>query len=343
MVTVRKKQLSDIQKAKALAWSQEEVNQNEIARRLGVSRWTVSRLLLAAKSNNNVGVPSRKSGSGRPKKVNNKMLKKIKKDIFENPFLTAKQIKDKNPRLLSQVSLRTIRRVLLENLNLKARVAAKKPVLNSRMKRQRLNFARRYQHWSVAQWDKVSFSDESLFETSMTTKGRLVRRGPGTNRYEKKFTVESMNFPPSLMVWTCFSSRGTGDLYIQPKNKTMDSSDYLKILKKNLMKTMKTQNCNFFQHDNARIHTAKQIVKFLKENNVDVIKWPGYSPDISPIENMFGLMKKQIEGKGIRTIPKLKKEFKKNYKKLKKSYLKNLVKSMPKRLKLVIKNKGEMI
>ena len=86
MVTVRKKQLFDVLKAKALAWSQEDVTQNEIARRLGVSRWTVSRLLVAARSKNIVGVPKRKPGSGRPKKVSDRMLNKIRKDIYDNPF-----------------------------------------------------------------------------------------------------------------------------------------------------------------------------------------------------------------------------------------------------------------
>ena len=86
MVTVRKKQLCDVLKAKALAWSQEDVTQNEIARRLGVSRWTVSRLLVAARSKNIVGVPKRKPGSGRPKKVSDRMLNKIRKDIYDNPF-----------------------------------------------------------------------------------------------------------------------------------------------------------------------------------------------------------------------------------------------------------------
>ena len=105
---------------------------------------TISRLLVAARSNNKVGVPKRKHGSGRPKKLSDRMLNKIKKDIFDNAFLTSKQIKDKNPRLLSHVSLRTIRKVLLEYLNLKGRVAAKKQALNARMKRQRLNFVRRY-------------------------------------------------------------------------------------------------------------------------------------------------------------------------------------------------------
>ena len=86
---------------------------------------------MAARSKNIVGVPKRQPDSGSPKKVSYRMLTKIKKDIFDNPVLTANQIKVKDPRLLSQVSLRTIRRVLLEYLNLKARVAAKKPALTA--------------------------------------------------------------------------------------------------------------------------------------------------------------------------------------------------------------------
>ena len=66
------------------------------------------------------------------------------------------------------------------------------------MKRQRLNFANRYQHWSVAQWKKVLFSDESMFTTSMTTKVRLVRQGFNTDRHDKKFTAESKNFPSNF-------------------------------------------------------------------------------------------------------------------------------------------------
>ena len=97
-----------------------------------------------------------------------------------------------------------------------------------------------------------------------------------------------------MVVWTCFSSRGTGDLHIQSMNKTMDSSDYLKILKKNLRKTMTTHNCKYFQHDNARIYTAKKKVKFLQDINVNVIKWPCNSPDIAPIDNIFGWMKKHL-------------------------------------------------
>ena len=70
------------------------------------------------------------------------------------------------------------------------------------------------------------------------------------------------------------------------------------------------KNFNYFQHDNARIRTAKKIVKFLKDINVDVIKWPGNSPDIAQIENIFGWMKTHLEGRDVRIISKLKREVK---------------------------------
>jgi transposase/transcriptional regulator with XRE-family HTH domain len=343
MVTVKKKQLSDVQKARALAWNQEHVSQVEICRRLGVSRSTISRLFSAAKKLNPDVLPSRKIGSGRPRKVSVKMLKKISKDICENPFMTARQIKNKNPRLLDDISLRTIRNVLLNYLNLKSRVAAKKPVLSEKMKQKRLAFAKKYKHWSSSDWCRVCFSDESLFETSMTTNGRLVRRADGTDRYQTQFTSKTINFAPSLMVWGCFSSKGTGGLSVLPQNVTMDSTRYLKILQQKLKKPFKEQKCSFFQQDNARVHTAKKITKFLKEENIMVVKWPGNSPDIAPIENLWGLMKCQLERKDIRSISKLRKEIRKSWRELKLPFLKNLAKSMPKRLQLMIKNRGEMI
>ena len=74
-----------------------------------------------------------------------------------------------------------------------------------------------------------------------------------------------------------------------------------------------------------------------------MIKWPSNSPDIAPIENIFGWMNKHLEKRDIRTIPKLKREVRKTFKMLKRSFLKNLVKSLPKRLQLVIKSNGEKI
>jgi transposase len=175
MVTTKKKHLSEFNKARAIAWWEEGVSQHEVSRRLKVHRRTISRLVTAYQKSNNGSLPQRRSGSGRPKKVTDKMLAKIKKDILSNPFLTARQIKSKNRKLLETISLRTVRRILLENLSLASRVAARKPILSNRMKHNRIEFAKQYQHWTSKQWGSVLYSDESLFKTSQTT-GRLVRR-----------------------------------------------------------------------------------------------------------------------------------------------------------------------
>jgi len=41
-----------------------------------------------------------------------------------------------------------------------------------------------------------------------------------------------------------------------------------------------------FQQDLARCHCSKEVKNFLSDNNIAVLKWPGDSPDLNPIENL---------------------------------------------------------
>ncbi len=40
------------------------------------------------------------------------------------------------------------------------------------------------------------------------------------------------------------------------------------------------------QHDNARPHVARICTQFLEAENIPVLAWSAYSPDMSPIEHV---------------------------------------------------------
>ncbi len=66
------------------------------------------------------------------------------------------------------------------NLNL----SLVKPLLNHRQRQRRLTWAKEKKNWTVAQWSKVLFSDESKFCISFGNQGRVPRLESG-GRVEK--------------------------------------------------------------------------------------------------------------------------------------------------------------
>ncbi len=48
------------------------------------------------------------------------------------------------------------------------------------------------------------------------------------------------------------------------------------------------------QHDNARPHVARICTQFLEAENIPVLEWPAYSPDMSPIEHVWDALDRRI-------------------------------------------------
>jgi hypothetical protein len=83
----------------------------------------------------------------------------------------------------------------------------RKPLLNKRMKNDRLELARRYSHWGVEQLKKVIFSDESHFELRLGNQSCASRRSVVSARFHQKFTRKEVKHSTKVKA---FPSAGGG-------------------------------------------------------------------------------------------------------------------------------------
>ena len=82
-----------------------------------------------------------------------------------------------------------------------------------------------------------------------------------------------------------------------PKNTTMNADAYISLLESKLPQFMAIGSYEVFQQDGAPCHTAKKVSKWFTDNGIEVLEWPGQSPDMNPIENLWRLLKIKVAEK----------------------------------------------
>ena len=83
-------------------------------------------------------------------------------------------------------------------------------------------------------------------------------------------------------------------------------------------------------------------MKWFKSKNIDLIEWPALSPDLNPIENLWGILARRVyaNGKQFKTKEELKTAIVRSWKEIDQSECQNLINSMPNRIFEVIKLNG---
>ena len=178
------------------------------------------------------------------------------------------------------VSNRTIRRYLYK-IDMKYKKAKIEIALTKNNKQFRVDTIGQWISENI-KWENVIFSDEKCFSLDGPYDWRsYVHSNKSIIRQRRQ------SRGGCIMVWLfCMSNGLLGYRIIKD---TLDSKHYINYLKKSLIPIMKL-NYNddyIFQDDNASVHRAKIVKKFISDNEIKVITWPPKSPDINIVENIW--------------------------------------------------------
>ena len=329
--------LSQFQRAAIIGELQRGKMKAAIARDMGVTKSCVTKIARKVARLGPERSLKNSPGAGRPPKSSLQDVKRIIREIKKEPFLTAVKIKKR--LALDHLSVRRIQEIL-QKAGYPARKAARKPLLTPAMKEKRLKFAQDHLHWSEEDWLDVMFSDESSFKLIRGT-SKTVRRGKG-DRFDQRFTVKTVKHPGSVIVWAGFDGRhGRAGMRFLPKNVTMNTKEYLDTLEAHMLPWYQGRSNTKFLQDGAPCHKSKKSMTWLAENGVSVMDWPGNSPDLNPIENMWNLMKRRLEEKQVTSVEMLKEEIINIWiTEVSHEYCEKLARSMPRRLAKVVENQG---
>ena len=121
----------------------------------------------------------------------------------------------------------------------------------------------------------------------------------------------------------------------------MNAQRYTGLLKNKLELHMTVHNCTVFMQDGAPCYRAKIVTQFLKSKKIQILDWPGNSPELNPVENLWTVLKNKVSERQPTNAKMLEQAIKKVWvREMTTEYCQSLVESMPKRLEVVIKAKG---
>lgn len=249
-----------------------------ISRTLKCSTSAVSRTLKRWRDTGDVKDMPR---SGRPPKVDISDANNNKIDfiIKRKRQCTGKQVQQAlEDKFDTRVHLSTVYK-LMNDLKFKAVRYKRVPGLTAAQKEKRLEYVRSMEG---EDWKDIIFTDESMFEES-NARGtyRKHRKSPSKPKPAKQYPVK-------VMVWGGIWYDGRTELHICEGK--VDSEAYCNILYEHLIQNDQDEYRTVLQ-DNASSHVSRLTRSFVENFELDIMNNSPHSPDLNPIEKVWGWMK----------------------------------------------------
>ena len=191
------------------------------------------------------------------------------------------------PKISEKVTLRTLQRCLYANEELVYRNIPKQIILNPEKRSKRVEIIK---EWFInnVNFKNVIFTDECRLSLDGPHKFMSWQLHSKDNDWERPLRA---NNGSSIMIYGTIGY--DGKLIIRKLDDYLNGERYLALLQRDVIPLLKTRfSSNFIlQQDNARPHIYHGVKNFFDSEQLNVLKWPPYSPDMSLIENVWKILK----------------------------------------------------
>jgi hypothetical protein len=205
-------------------------------------------------------------------------------------------------------------------------------------------------------WKRWVWTDEKWFYLVCKKSGEWIWLAEDDVNNEARYVPRDKH-PTKVMVWAGITYDGRTSLYVFETTGKIDSAEYVHAVGSALLPGICDPEYMFpeghgehpiFMQDGAPAHKSKMTADWLKENLPpgwivnDGEKWPAYSPDLNPIENLWNLFQNAVIEHNPATTAQFRKLLTKVWWNIPQDYIRNLYGSMARRCEAVIAAEGRM-
>jgi transposase len=279
------------------------------------------------------GSVEHKKGNGRPSKVTQSVSRAVGQNVRRNATISTRQLASKvqGTQDLSISHVAVWRH--MKKKGYQSSLPLGTPMLTQRHIEMRKAWAEAHLHDN---WGRTIFTDETAFD--------LFRNK--VRRWHKSGAKPIRRLPKSrqkVMAWGGISRKGKTPFFCFTE--IMDGPFYVNILQTQLLpaaQSMYGKNWRL-QQDNDPKHTSRVAKDFIATNGIRAIDWPSNSPDLNPIENMWQIVKNNVEKRMPKDISELTKFMVEEWEAIPDETVNNLVSSIKNRCELLLEKDGDRI